>query len=116
MKKRKKSGLKGLIFTIFLLGLITIYFIWKFSLDNMTVTVTVYDEAQALPNANVSIGDEKAVTMENGEAKIRLRVSQGDTLIVFAVRNNLKQQDTIYIDKDRYLTTHTNCDILFKLE
>ena len=114
MKKKRRKGIKGLIFLFVLVCLIAIYLIWKLTLDNMTVNVTAYYNSQPLPNAFVSIGDEKAVTMEDGSAKLRLRVSQGDTLLVAVQRNNLKLTDTIVIDEDRYLTTHTNCDIVFK--
>jgi hypothetical protein len=116
MQKKKESSLKGLISILLLLVVLSIYIIAKLTEDNMTVEVTVYNKSKPVPNAVVLIGKEKGITMDNGTAQIQLRVSEGEKLFITAQYKNKKQYDTIYIDKDRYLTTHTNSDIVFNEE
>ena len=114
MPTNKKNSIKGLILIIIILGAIITYFCIKISKDNFTLNVEVFGE-KVLPNTSVTLNNKIWVTDPEGKVKIHLKVKEDEKLIIKTQNDKyLERNDTILVNKSRYLTRYANLIVSLK--
>lgn len=116
MAKKKNSGLKGLIFILIILAIVGIIIIFEVTKDNFEVIVHAYNTKQPLSAVNITVKNKTVVSNDLGIARIPLKASVGDKLIITSQLqgSDAVKTDTLVIDKERYEVRHAAIDIVFK--
>jgi len=108
-KKKSHNSLKGLLLILVIILAFGAHFVIQMSRSNMLVYVAVFGKDKPLNGARVELKGKTYITDDKGSAYIKMRASEGDKVVISTKHDNFKgSTDTLFINKDRLLSKHTN--------